>query len=348
MTDHPRFFAGIELALIFLLWGLTVWGAWRLSGATLWTAAGIFGLAMIVVVSASMRRPGWKDSGFRLDNFWPALVRVGLTTLCLLVPFAVAVKVIGFTFRPFSDREAISLLAMGVVQQAFFLGYLFQRWNALARNHTAAVILNAFSFAFVHLPHVPLVILTALAGLVFGALFIRAPNIFAIGLGHGVLSLLGGPMLYFVGILETTRIGPAELAPLAAKVTREFHPEDRLGIGPHSIGSAQFGRALALPVEPIGASYADEGHNREQLKLFLTSRKRVFCVMTENDFYRYLDPDLRGRIFLLDSRYILKRKLALNGEFLEAFLNGSGDVPVLGPFRERILLVSNEPSLRRR
>ncbi len=344
MRDQPRFFAGVELALFFVLWVLTIWGAWKFSGATVWTAGGIFGLTVTILGSALMRRPGWKNSGFRLDNLWPALARAGLITLCLLAPFAAAVKVKGYIFPPLSGGEMIGALALGILQQAFFLGYLFQRWNTLVRSPVLAVILNALSFALVHLPHLPLVALTVLAGLFFGALFVRLPNVFAIGLAHGVLSLFGGPMLYFVAVLQTTQIGPAELAPLATTLARELQPGDRIGIGPHGVGPNQFGRKFEVPIEPIGAGYEVDRVNREQLRLFFTAKARVFCAITEDDFHRYLEPQLRERLPILAERFVLRRKFSLNAEFWNALIYGNGDVPVLGAFRERVLLVSNRPS----
>lgn len=341
MNPHGRTFAVIELAILFSLWTLTVWGAWQWSGVSVWTFAGILGLGGTVLCSLMIRRPGWKDSGFRLDNFWSALVYVGGIILCVLAAFAVAARIIGLALPPISGKRVVGLLASGVLQQAFFLGYLFHRWSLIFRRPSHAVLASAASFAAIHLPDSSLVGATAIGGLFLGGLFLKARNVIVLGLAHGIIVLFVVSVLQDGGIIETMQIGPPELAPLAATVGRELRPGDRFGFGPHGIGPGQFGRTLAVSLEPIGGSDLDDRLNREQLNLFFAADGRVFCAITESDFYHYLRPELRERIFVLDARYVWKRKLALNQAFLEDFIYGSGDVPVLGAFREQVLLVSN-------
>ena len=339
MNPHGRTFALVELGALFSLWTLTVWGAWQWSGVSVWTFAGILGLGGTVLCSLMIRRPGWKDSGFRLDNFWPALVYVGGIILCLLVAFAVTAGIIGLAFPPLSGKRIVSLLVSGVLQQAFFLGYLFHRWTLIFRKPSHTVLASAASFALIHLPDSSLVAATAIGGIFLGWLFLQAKNVIVLGLAHGFVVLFIISVLQERVIIKTTQIGPAELAPLAATVARELKPGDRIGFGPHGIGAGQFGRTFE--VEPIGASDLDDRLNREQLQLFFAANGRVFCAITESDFYHYLEPELRERMFLLDTRYVWKRKLALNRAFLEDFFYGSDDVPVLGAFRDRVLLVSN-------
>jgi hypothetical protein len=339
--NRRRWKAGEELAVLFGLWNLTVWGAWSWTGASIWSAAGLTAFVAAFCRFIWARRSEIKSAGLRLDNFGRSLLISAVPVgVLLLVSFVAAPEVKSET-PPLSANRAIQTLASGVAQQAFFLGYLFQRWTVLLGNPLAAVVANALSFSFVHLPNLSLVSVTALSGLFFGLLFLRAPNVFAIGVAHGLLSLLGGPLLQSSGLLETKRIGPAELAPLAQVIAAEWRPGDRIGLGPHAVAAALFGRGFEARVEPIGSAAANGPFNRDRLSAFFQSNERVFCVLTERDFRRYLEPEARTKLSVLGERFIIRRKFTFDRDFWGEFFSGDSDFPVLGALRERVLLVSN-------
>jgi len=339
-----RLFAGAELTLLFSLWFATVWVAWQWTGASVWTGCGFVALAGTVVASAAIRRPDWRGSGFRLDNLRPALVEVGAVCCAILSIFFLLIWRQGISFESASNGRAIELVAAGVLQQAFFLGYLFQRWNALLLNPGAAVIANALSFALIHLPHLFLVGFTALGGLLLGVLFLHTRNVFALGLAHGLLSALMMPTLRSAGVLFTAQIGPAELSPLAAEVARQVRPGDRIGIGPHGVSLQQLGIGLTARIENLGDPSAADDLNRDAVLSFLESKARVFCLLSGEDFERYLGPGSGGRFFVLDQRYVWKRQFNFNSKLMEELFLGSGDVPLLAAFRHRVLLLSNRPA----
>jgi hypothetical protein len=258
----------------------------------------------------------------------------------LLLCFAAA-PVAAPDMRLLSVGRAIQALVSGVVQQAFFFGYLLQRWSSLLQNPLAAVFINALSFAFVHLPNASLLAVTALSGLFFGLLFLRAPNVFAIGVVHGFLSLVGGPLLQSSGLLETKRIGPPELYPLAQIIAAERRLADRVGLGPHGIAATMLGPGFEVSVEPVGSAEANDAFNRRRFKDFFQSSGRVFCFVTDKDFRRYLEPEARNEVSVLGERFVVRRKFTFDSYLVREFFLGNGDLPVLGAFRERVLLVSN-------
>ena len=344
MKTSGRLFAGAELTLLFSLWFATVWAAWQWTGASVWTGCGFVALAGTVVASVAIRRPNWRVSGFRLDNLRPALMEVGVVCCAILSIFFLLIWRQGISFEPASNGRAMELVVAGVLQQAFFLGYLFQRWNALLLNPGAAVVANAFSFALIHLPHLFLVGFTALGGLLLGVLFLHTRNVFAVGLAHGLLSALLMPTLRSAGVLVTAQIGPAELSPLTAEVARQVRPGDRIGIGPHGILLQQLGSQLTVSVENLGDPSAADGLNRDAVRAFLKSEARVFCLLSGEDFERYLGAGSGGRFFVLDQRYVWKRQFNLNRKLMEEFFMGSGDIPLLAAFRQRVLLLSNRPA----
>jgi membrane protease YdiL (CAAX protease family) len=344
MSNPQRFYAGLELVSFFAVWFVNVWGVWRCTGASIWTAAGFIILAGIVAVSIKLRRPDWTSAGFRLDNLGAALRYVCLPVLLFAGLFLVATQLMGISFQLASAPKAIQIVVFGVVQQAFFLGYLWQRWNIMIGNPIGAVVANAFSFALVHLPHLPLVTLTALGGLFLGALFVRTHSILAVGLAHGLLSALIVPTLRFAGTLDTTQIGPPELSPLALEVARQLQPEDRIGIGPHGISPIQIGQTFTVRIERIGDAVASEEINRDQLLSFLHAERRVFCFLSEQDFRRYVNPFLTRPVFLLGERYVWRKQFNFDRAFFQDLFTGSGDIPVLAGLRQRVLLFSNRPA----
>ncbi|HEV8341206.1 MAG TPA: CPBP family intramembrane glutamic endopeptidase [Candidatus Binatia bacterium] len=341
MKKASSFFAGLELGWLFLLWIATVWGAWQYSGASMWTVSGIAGIAVTALVSTLIRRPGWKDSGFRLDNFWPALFRAGLISFCVLLLFAAVIKMAGLSFSSLPAKRMAETLLSGVAQQAYFLGYLLHRWNAFLGNPLGAVFANAVSFAFIHLPDPSLVMLTGFGGLFLNALFLRLRNVLVLGLAHGVFAVFMLSALHDAGVIGSTRIGPATLAPFSQIIGRELKSGERVGICSNGFGSRHLGSRFEYPIELIHQEHMDE---RERLRLFLVSDGRIFCVITEDDFYRYVDLDLQKHLVVLGSRYVWRHKIKLDRELVARLLHGNGDVPVAAVFRERVLLVSNKPS----
>jgi hypothetical protein len=103
------------------------------------------------------------------------------------------------------------------------------------------------------------------------------------------------------------------------------------------------GRGFETSVEPIGSANANEAFNRERLSAFFQSNGRVFCVLTEKDFRRYLEPEARSKLSVLGERFVVRRKFTFDSYLVREFFLGNGDLPVLGAFRERVLLVSNGP-----
>lgn len=332
----------LELSSVFLFWVTAVWGA-GLPGGFYWQAASVVGMILVVVFSLAVRRPGWVKSGFRLDNFASSLAGVGLSLLLLLLILTVVVKFTGLSFQPVSQKRILNTIIRGVFQEAFFLGILFNRWNDLLRNPRAAVLANAVSFSLVHLPDPFFVLLTCAGGVFFGALFLKFRNVWVIGLAHGVLGLFIASAFHTEGFLTSMKIGPPQLASFVRIVSREWTSESRFAMGSHDLVAEQFGKTPFL-IEKVSGAFDIENDetNRELLKTFLAGENRVFCAIIENDFFRYVGPELRDHLFILGDQKIWKRRIQIDREFWVEFFYGNKDLPVLGVFRDRVLLVSNK------
>lgn len=83
----------------------------------------------------------------------------------------------------------------GVVQQLIFQGVVHRRLLLLVNHRGLAVLLTALAFALVHVGSWPLVGLTFAAGLAWSRLFQIYPNVWVLGLSHGVLAALVYPLV---------------------------------------------------------------------------------------------------------------------------------------------------------
>ena len=340
--DRHRLDAAKELGVLFGLWNLTVWGAWRWTGASVWTVAGMAAFAVFLTIFIFRRRREWKQVVLRLDNFWPALARVGIAVLVLLALTALGARTLGLSFPVVTGSSVARTVIWGIVQEAILFGYLFQRWNALIKNPAGAVFANAFGFGLVHLPDMGFATLTSCVAILFGMLFLRDRNVIALGLAHAVVSLLILPMLGRAGVIETTRIVPRSIAPLEELLAREWKPGDRLAVGPRSLALREKGLPSQMKVELIGEDTPlHEGLNRDHVKSLLSAEGRFFWLVTEPDYRRYVEPELRGKLFVLSARYMWHPDLTLNHRLLEDIFSLSHDVPILGALRLRVLLISN-------
>lgn len=179
-----------ELALLAFLGAANVVSEMAGGGKTLVLAAGA--AAWLVWIAVRRRREPdllhrW---GFRLDTLGPAAAAVAAVT----VPAAAAVVAAGYalgTFPPPATMAAVLALypVWGIVQQLFLNAVLDRHLRALLPD-PAALVAAAGLFAASHAPDAVLMVLTFAAGLVWVAIYRRWPNLWALGVGHGVLGTL--------------------------------------------------------------------------------------------------------------------------------------------------------------
>jgi membrane protease YdiL (CAAX protease family) len=95
----------------------------------------------------------------------------------------------------FGPRFWLSLVVLplwGLTQQYILQGFIYRRLKLICGAQTKAlpIFLAAALFAFVHAPNWPLLLLTLMGGLVWTWVYERAPNLFALGLSHALMSAL--------------------------------------------------------------------------------------------------------------------------------------------------------------
>jgi membrane protease YdiL (CAAX protease family) len=154
----------------------------------------------LIVRSQFLRGETWAEVGFHREGFFAACK---LLTLPMLLGIAVMCA-IGWWMNSFqrSTHFAVNLIIAplwGVLQQYITQGFLYRRvrWLMVQRNAVdeakqlrLAILLSAGCFALVHLPNPTLTVLTFAAGLLWTWVYERVPNLWALGLSHGLLSFV--------------------------------------------------------------------------------------------------------------------------------------------------------------
>lgn len=153
----------------------------------------LIGYAVFVL---ARRSQSWRDYGVRCDNLVASAWRVGAwTVLAAGVIITWAILHGTSLWRP----ELLIMLPLyplwGLVQQFIFQGILHRALLVLLPQRSLALILNSVAFASVHITDWRLVALTFVAGIAWSWFYQRWPNVWVLGISHGILASLTYPLL---------------------------------------------------------------------------------------------------------------------------------------------------------
>ncbi len=189
--------ASITSSGLIVLWGVQVFADRQpLIGAVPTMLA-----VVLMVYSHRQRAETFRDLGFRWDNFWQA---VRLLIAPTLIAIAAIVFVIWMTndqrFTPRSFRTRLLFVPLWALFQQYALqGFINQRAMLLFGPGFRSALLVGVVFSILHLPSPPLALLALIGGVVWGRIYQKHPNLFAITLSHAfvslVLSLMAPPHL---------------------------------------------------------------------------------------------------------------------------------------------------------
>jgi hypothetical protein len=154
------------------------------------------GLAFFLIIcSHRLRGETFRELGFRFDNFLqaarllvvPMLVTAGL---CLLAGWWFGGE-INF-LRWHSGRPILAQLALGfgwgLVQQYVLQAFINRRAQIIWGQSWLSVLLVAMIFGGLHLPNPWLSFVTFAGGAIWGAVYQRAPNLFALAVSHSLMT----------------------------------------------------------------------------------------------------------------------------------------------------------------
>lgn len=148
------------------------------------------GLAFaLMLYSHRERGESWRDIGLRADTFFAAC-------RLLLIPTALAVILI-LVFGWFSSHahfapwrwRFIALPLWALFQQYVLNGFINRRAQMAFGPGVKSIAVVAIAFSVLHLPSPLLALLTLIAGAIWGFIYQRAPNLYALALSHSAVSL---------------------------------------------------------------------------------------------------------------------------------------------------------------
>lgn len=167
---------------------------------------------VFMLLSHRARGESAREIGWRLDNFGEAarlLLPPMLAVSALLVGLGWHAGTLDFG-RWEGGQSILGVpglsLVWGLLQQYALQGFINRRAQAALGRGASSVLLVALLFALFHLPNPWLMFATFAGGLLWAYVYQRAPNLFAVGLSH---SLMTWVMISSVppGALHNLRVG---------------------------------------------------------------------------------------------------------------------------------------------
>lgn len=198
-----RLIGGIEVASVIASVLITTWAIIPLQPEPRWLIAlpGLFAAALMLN-SHRVRGERFSEVGLSAQNFGRALQLVALPTVMVCGLIAA----LGFVTNSFhlTSHFWSNLLVLPVwalIQQYVLQAFIYRRmrWLFVTEQASAAeqqrqvrwaILVTAAIFSLTHLPNLMLMLLTLLGSLLWSWVYERAPNLFALGLSHAVISLM--------------------------------------------------------------------------------------------------------------------------------------------------------------
>lgn len=212
MSVRARWFTALEL-VFFVLWsGAFVWLVLPLNRPPLilLNAAALFGFTL---ASHLIRGKTLGSLGLGRANFMGALRLLLLPTVAAILGAVPLGYFLGTTDSEELGRDwffgLLTYPFWGLFQQYVFQGYIYNRVaEAGGGRRWPAIVIAASLYSLVHFPNELLLVLCLPIGIVWAWVYSRRPNLYALGLSHG---LLGATMKEFVKNIYWAgmRVGPS-------------------------------------------------------------------------------------------------------------------------------------------
>lgn len=198
-----RTVTALEVASVIITVLVTAWAIAPMQLNNRWLASvpALLALGMIIN-SHRLRGETLRELGFTARHFGRALM---LLFIPMLVGSAILIG-IGYLYGSLQFNTRFSgfrsfLPLWGLMQQYVLQAFIYRRLRFILVDEHApeaeqiwrtrlAIFAAASLFAFVHAPNLALMVLTLISGCVWSWVYERAPNLYALGLSHGLMSTI--------------------------------------------------------------------------------------------------------------------------------------------------------------
>ncbi len=195
----------LEVAVLYFLIQAFIW-RWQFTHPDL-----AWPLFLFLLSTHVWHKDTMGSLGFRLDNFLAALKLSALVSM----PFILVLTIVGlgsgriwtiFNHWQFI-RPVLRYILWATFQQYGLQGYFHHRLMKVVSNPLLSSIINGFIFMSLHFPNPVLMIFTLLGGFALSFVYSKEPNIFALGILHGLIGLWLSNS-FPREILHNMRVGP--------------------------------------------------------------------------------------------------------------------------------------------
>lgn len=190
-----RAVAAWEIASVVVSVLIAEWCVFALVGEHTWLVAAPVGSALgLMIVSHRLRGETARELGWRLDNFARAarlLAAPMIAVTLALVLFGWLTSSLNFIrWRGGESILGLSGLGLlwGLLQQYALQGFINRRAQVLWGPGPRSVLAVALVFGLLHLPNPALTVATLAGGALWAWVYQRAPNLWALGLSHVLMT----------------------------------------------------------------------------------------------------------------------------------------------------------------
>jgi len=161
-------------------------------------------ILLFLIWTKYSNKESFRDLGFRLDNWRYSAKFLSIFTI-ISIPI---IYVIWSLFFPVNNYflnvkfclRIFTYTFAALLQEYLFLAFFFRRYRDIFTPYVGvAVFLSALTFALIHIPDPPLMILCFIGGIAWAYVYSKSPNMYVIAISHGIFGLFGSyvMLVYF-------------------------------------------------------------------------------------------------------------------------------------------------------